>query len=81
LQQRGRAEVQAVPDTLGLPLIVKPPHEGSSIGVSKVEGYSDMAEAVVLAAKYDRDVLCEEFIGSARGCGRSGSSWRSGIAA
>ena len=51
-----------VPDTLGLPLIVKPPHEGSSIGVSKVAGYSQMQAAVELAAKHDSDVLCEEFI-------------------
>jgi D-alanine-D-alanine ligase len=60
--QQGREQVRAVPDDLGLPLIVKPPHEGSSIGVSKVQGYSDMAEAVALAAKYDAEVLCEEFI-------------------
>ncbi|MES2975091.1 MAG: D-alanine--D-alanine ligase, partial [Pseudomonadota bacterium] len=54
--------VRAVPDTLGLPLIVKPPREGSSIGVTKVKGYSDMQEAVRLSASYDPDVLCEEFI-------------------
>ena len=60
--QRSREAVRAVPDEIGLPLIVKPPHEGSSIGVSKVAGYSDMAEAVALAAKYDAEVLCEEFI-------------------
>jgi len=60
--QQSREQVRAVPDELGLPLIVKPPHEGSSIGVSKVAGYSDMAEAVALAAKYDAQVLCEEFI-------------------
>jgi D-alanine-D-alanine ligase len=57
-----RQHLQDVPDDLGLPLIVKPPHEGSSIGISKVKGYSDMAEAVALAAKYDSEVLCEEFI-------------------
>ena len=51
-----------VPDELGLPLIVKPPREGSSIGISKVAGYSDMAAAVQLAAHYDPDVLCEQFI-------------------
>ena len=54
--------IRAVPDELGLPLIVKPPREGSSIGVSKVEGYSQMQEAVALAARYDPDVLCEAFI-------------------
>ena len=56
------AHTRTVPDTLGLPLIVKPPHEGSSIGVTKVAGYSDMQVAVELAARYDAEVLCEEFI-------------------
>ena len=55
-------QVRVVPDVLGLPLIVKPPREGSSIGVTKVEGYSQMQEAVTLSAKYDADVLCEQFI-------------------
>ena len=59
---QARAQVNAVPDTLGLPLIVKPPREGSSIGISKVQGYSQMQDAVMLAARYDADVLCEEFI-------------------
>jgi D-alanine-D-alanine ligase len=60
--QQQREHVVAVPDVLGLPLIVKPPREGSSIGITKVQGYSQMQEAVALAAKYDADVLCEEFI-------------------
>ena len=57
-----REVVRTVPDELGLPLIVKPPREGSSIGVTKVRGYSGMQEAVQLSAQYDPDVLCEEFI-------------------
>ena len=57
-----REQVVSVPDELGLPLIVKPPREGSSIGVTKVTGYSQMQEAVELSARYDPDVLCEEFI-------------------
>ena len=60
--QQSREQARAVPDVLGLPLIVKPPREGSSIGISKVRGYSDMQAAVELAAGYDADVLCEEFI-------------------
>jgi D-alanine-D-alanine ligase len=60
--QQSWEQVRAVPDVLGLPLIVKPPREGSSIGVTKVKGYSEMQEAVQLAARYDADVLCEEFI-------------------
>jgi D-alanine-D-alanine ligase len=59
---QSRERIRTVPDDLGLPLIVKPPREGSSIGITKVAGYSDMAEAVKLAAQYDPDVLCEEFI-------------------
>jgi D-alanine-D-alanine ligase len=57
-----REVLREVPDELGLPLIVKPPREGSSNGVTKVAGYSQMQEAVQLAARYDADVLCEEFI-------------------
>ncbi len=57
-----REQVIAVPDDLGLPLIVKPAREGSSIGVVKVEGYSDMAGAVEASSLLDADVLCEQFI-------------------
>jgi D-alanine-D-alanine ligase len=57
-----REEVRSVPDDLGLPLIVKPAREGSSIGVVKVEGYSDMAGAVEQASALDADVLCEQFV-------------------
>jgi D-alanine-D-alanine ligase len=57
-----RARLNTVPDELGLPLIVKPPHEGSSIGVSKVLGYSQMEDAFALAAQHDAEVLCEEFV-------------------
>ncbi len=60
--ERQRERVMKVPDTLGLPLIVKPPREGSSIGVTKVQGYSQMQAAVELACRYDADVLCEAFI-------------------
>jgi D-alanine-D-alanine ligase len=61
-EQRTKEIIRAVPDSLGLPLIVKPPREGSSIGITKVAGYSQMQGAVELAARYDVDVLCEEFI-------------------
>jgi D-alanine-D-alanine ligase len=54
--------IAAIPDQLGLPLIVKPPHEGSSIGVSKVTTVHALQEAIDLATRYDPDVLCEAFI-------------------
>ncbi len=59
---QSRERLRSVPDDLGLPLIVKPPREGSSIGITKVMGYSDMGEAIKLATTHDRDVLCEQFI-------------------
>ena len=60
--EQAREHVRTVPDDLGLPLIVKPPREGSSIGVTKVAGYSQMQDAVNLSLQYDADVLAEEFI-------------------
>ncbi|MCH8620206.1 D-alanine--D-alanine ligase [Undibacterium sp. TS12] len=55
-------ELRRVPDDLGLPLIIKPPHEGSTIGITKVSGYSGMQEAYALAAQFDDVVLAEEFV-------------------
>jgi len=55
-------DLRRVPDTLGLPLIVKPPHEGSTIGITKVSSYADMRQAYTLAAGFDEVVLAEEFI-------------------
>ena len=56
------ADVSTVADVLGLPLIVKPAREGSSIGLTKVTQRSGMAQAVELAATLDADILCEQFI-------------------
>ena len=57
-----REQLMKIPDDLGLPLIVKPAREGSSIGVAKVQGYSEMQDAVDAAAALDDDVLCEQFV-------------------
>jgi D-alanine-D-alanine ligase len=65
LLRRGRysvAQVDAAADTLGLPLIVKPAREGSSLGLTKVADRAGMAPAVALAEKMDADILCEQFI-------------------
>ena len=61
-EQQQREHTRTVPDELGLPLFVKAPHEGSSIGITKVMGYSQMQAAVELSAQYDAEVLCEEFV-------------------
>ncbi|MBC8007505.1 MAG: D-alanine--D-alanine ligase [Prolixibacteraceae bacterium] len=52
----------AVVRSLGLPLIVKPVHEGSTIGLTKVRTVKELPAAYELAARHDRTVLAEEFI-------------------
>jgi D-alanine-D-alanine ligase len=47
---------------LGLPLIVKPAHEGSSIGITKVTSLEKVEPAYELAAKCDTLVIAEEFV-------------------
>jgi D-alanine-D-alanine ligase len=47
---------------LGLPLIVKPPLEGSTIGITKVLDAAGLQAAVDLARQYDKAVLVEQFI-------------------
>ena len=54
--------IAAIPQILGLPLIVKPPREGSSIGITKVTTAAGIEAATQLAIQYDPDLLCEEFI-------------------
>ena len=60
--EQSQARIAAIPAELGLPLIVKPPREGSSIGVTKVSQASAMAAAATLATRYDPELLCEAFI-------------------
>jgi D-alanine-D-alanine ligase len=56
------ARLDQVVQELGLPLIVKPAREGSSIGLGKVGAAAQMQAAADAAAALDRDVLCEQFI-------------------
>jgi len=48
---------------LGLPLFVKPANEGSSVGISKVKQASELPGAYQAAAKHDKLVIAESFIG------------------
>ncbi len=57
-----QSDFALVAQQLGLPLIVKPAREGSSIGVTKVETIDAMASAYATAAALDPLVLAEEFI-------------------
>ena len=52
----------AVAQKLGLPLIVKPAHEGSTLGLTKVKDVAQLPEAYALAAKFDQAVMAEAFV-------------------
>lgn len=65
-----------IPDSGGLcyPVFVKPARSGSSFGVTKVTGQSELARAVELARQYDDKVLIEQAVsGSEVGCAVLGS--------
>ncbi len=47
---------------LGMPVIVKPSREGSSVGMSKVDTEDKLAEALELAFKHDDEVLVEKWM-------------------
>ncbi|MGH8026271.1 MAG: D-alanine--D-alanine ligase, partial [Pseudoxanthomonas sp.] len=55
-------DVHAAAGKLGLPVIVKPANEGSSVGVTRVFQDSDLDAAVALAARYDGELLMEQMV-------------------
>lgn len=59
--QRGE-DVVAAAHKLGLPVIVKPACEGSSVGITRCFKDADLAAAVELAARYDGPLLVEQLI-------------------
>jgi len=60
--QNDSAAVTAAAHQLGLPVIVKPACEGSSMGVTRVFKEEDLHAAVELAARYPGDMLMEQLI-------------------
>jgi D-alanine-D-alanine ligase len=56
------ADVARIRGSLQYPVIVKPAHEGSSIGITKVDDPGGLLAAWELAAGYDDDVLAEQWI-------------------
>jgi D-alanine-D-alanine ligase len=56
------ADLDKVAADLGLPLIVKAPLEGSSIGITKVTRPDELQAAVDVSRRYDKRVLAEQFI-------------------
>jgi len=58
---RGEADLAAA-EALGFPLMIKPVHEGSSIGMARVENAAALAEAWRAARVFDALVLAERWI-------------------
>jgi len=59
---RDEQECAAVVERLGTPLIIKPIHEGSSIGMAKVHSLDELKAAWQLALKYDDVALVEQWV-------------------
>ena len=57
-----QSDWNAVHGKLGLPLIVKAAHEGSSLGLTKVASVEQLPEAYAKAVRYDNSIMAEEFI-------------------
>jgi D-alanine-D-alanine ligase len=51
-----------VTTALGWPVIVKPSKQGSTVGLSLVKGAKDLDTAIAHAARYDDEVMAEQFI-------------------
>ena len=56
------ADCETAASELGFPLIVKPAHEGSSIGMAKVASLDELIKAWQDASRYDAQVLVEQVI-------------------
>ena len=62
VENRANLNPESVVKKLGLPLMVKPSLEGSSVGLTKVKAIEDLESAVDFALKFDRTVLIEEWL-------------------
>jgi D-alanine-D-alanine ligase len=65
--QRDRdGQTSRIARALGYPVFVKPANLGSSVGISKARNDAELVEAVILALQYDRKVVVEAAVPSAR---------------
>lgn len=55
-------DIEAKIAEIGYPAIVKPSHEGSSVGITRVFSAADLPAAIELAARYDGELLIEQLI-------------------
>jgi len=62
MPEAARKNVHALAAELGLPVVVKPANEGSSVGISRVFDEAGLDEAVALAQRYDGQLLMEQMV-------------------
>ncbi|UXI70748.1 D-alanine--D-alanine ligase [Tahibacter amnicola] len=55
-------DLAAAITALGYPVIVKPSHEGSSVGITRVRAEADLPAAIELATRYDGELVIEQLI-------------------
>lgn len=58
----GPHQLVGLAERLGLPLIIKPPHEGSTLGLTRVDSLDKLRAAYERAAAIDHPVLAERFV-------------------
>jgi len=58
--------VQTIEEQLGLPVFIKPPNLGSSVGISRAAHHDELCAGIELALQFDRKVLIEAAVPNAR---------------
>lgn len=59
---RAEEDLESAARELGFPLMLKPVHEGSSLGAARVGAREDLRQAWVNASRYDDDIICERWL-------------------
>ena len=59
---RSEDDLETAAQELGFPLMLKPVHEGSSLGAARVGARDDLQRAWVNASRYDDDIICERWM-------------------
>jgi len=65
-QRDARAVMNRIVKQLGFPVFVKPANLGSSVGISKAKHASELRDAIEFAAQFDRKIVVEAAVPSAR---------------
>ncbi len=62
LKREDKVSAERVRDALGMPVVIKPVSEGSSIGISIMENDRDVLTGIEKAFEFDEEVLVEEYV-------------------